>query len=102
MITGCTSNEGFEISPRFRRTIEERRPHSQTDAPGGSAAVGGASHEALPRSGKNQAAATTDRAVKPNRLPAVSATHLVVHSLLKSNVIGSEISADITLCASCG
>ncbi len=32
MITGCTSNEGFEISPRFRRTIEERIAKLEQDA----------------------------------------------------------------------
>jgi ribosome-associated translation inhibitor RaiA len=24
MMTNCAANEGFEISPRFRRTVEER------------------------------------------------------------------------------
>jgi hypothetical protein len=26
MMTNCAVNEGFEISPRFRRTVEERMP----------------------------------------------------------------------------
>jgi hypothetical protein len=32
VITNCTANEGFEISPRFRRTIEERIARLEKDA----------------------------------------------------------------------
>jgi hypothetical protein len=32
MITNCTVNEGFEISPRFRRTVEERIARLERDA----------------------------------------------------------------------
>jgi ribosome-associated translation inhibitor RaiA len=32
MITNCAANEGFEISPRFRRTIEERIARLERDA----------------------------------------------------------------------
>jgi ribosome-associated translation inhibitor RaiA len=32
MITNCTANEGFEISPRFRSTIEERIARLERDA----------------------------------------------------------------------
>ncbi|MGA2086915.1 MAG: hypothetical protein ABSG60_15500 [Terracidiphilus sp.] len=32
MIINCTANDGFEISPRFRRTIEERIARLEKDA----------------------------------------------------------------------
>jgi ribosome-associated translation inhibitor RaiA len=32
MITNCTTDESFEISPRFRRTIEERIARLEKDA----------------------------------------------------------------------
>jgi hypothetical protein len=32
MITNCAANEGFEISPRFRRTVEERITRLERDA----------------------------------------------------------------------
>ena len=32
MITNCAANDGFEISPRFRRTIEERIARLEKDA----------------------------------------------------------------------
>ena len=32
MITNCVANEGFEISPRFRRTLEERIARLERDA----------------------------------------------------------------------
>ena len=32
MITNCAANEGFEISPRFRRTLEERVARLEKDA----------------------------------------------------------------------
>jgi len=32
MITNCTAKEGFEISPRFRRTVEERIARLERDA----------------------------------------------------------------------
>ncbi len=32
MIANCTGNDGFEISPRFRRTIEERIAQLESDA----------------------------------------------------------------------
>ncbi len=32
MIADCDSNDGFEISPRFRRTIEERIERLERDA----------------------------------------------------------------------
>jgi hypothetical protein len=32
MITNCAANESFEISPRFRRTIEERIARLERDA----------------------------------------------------------------------
>jgi hypothetical protein len=32
MITNCAANEGFEISPRFRRTLEERIARLERDA----------------------------------------------------------------------
>ena len=32
MITGCTAQEGVEISPRFRRSIEERIQRLERDA----------------------------------------------------------------------
>jgi ribosome-associated translation inhibitor RaiA len=32
MITNCTANDGFEISPQFRRTIEERIARLERDA----------------------------------------------------------------------
>jgi hypothetical protein len=32
MITNCVANEGFEISPRFRRTVEERIERLEKDA----------------------------------------------------------------------
>jgi ribosome-associated translation inhibitor RaiA len=32
MISNCAANEGYEISPRFRRTIEERIARLEKDA----------------------------------------------------------------------
>jgi hypothetical protein len=32
MITNCVANQGFEISPRFRRTVEERIARLERDA----------------------------------------------------------------------
>lgn len=32
MITNCAANEGFEISPRFRQTLEERIARLERDA----------------------------------------------------------------------
>ena len=32
MMTNCATSEGFEISPRFRRTIEERIERLEKDA----------------------------------------------------------------------
>jgi ribosome-associated translation inhibitor RaiA len=32
MIINCAANDGFEISPRFRRTIEERIARLEKDA----------------------------------------------------------------------
>jgi ribosome-associated translation inhibitor RaiA len=32
MITNCTAVDGFEISPRFRRTVEERITRLERDA----------------------------------------------------------------------
>ena len=32
MITNCAANEGFEISPRFQRTLEERIARLERDA----------------------------------------------------------------------
>ena len=32
MITNCAANDGFEISPRFRSTIEERIARLERDA----------------------------------------------------------------------
>ena len=32
MMTNCAANEGFEISPRFRHTIEERIARLERDA----------------------------------------------------------------------
>jgi ribosome-associated translation inhibitor RaiA len=32
MMINCAANEGFEISPRFRRTIEERIARLERDA----------------------------------------------------------------------
>jgi hypothetical protein len=32
MITNCAANDGFEISPRFRRTVEERIARLERDA----------------------------------------------------------------------
>jgi len=32
MIANCAANDGFEISPRFRRTIEERIARLERDA----------------------------------------------------------------------
>jgi hypothetical protein len=32
VITNCAANEGFEISPRFRRTLEERIARLEGDA----------------------------------------------------------------------
>ncbi|HEX4756514.1 MAG TPA: hypothetical protein VH308_00980 [Terracidiphilus sp.] len=32
MITNCAATEGFEISPRFRRTIEDRIARLERDA----------------------------------------------------------------------
>ncbi|MGO9337112.1 MAG: hypothetical protein ACLPY1_06345 [Terracidiphilus sp.] len=32
MISNCAANEGFEISPRFRRTVEERITRLERDA----------------------------------------------------------------------
>jgi ribosome-associated translation inhibitor RaiA len=32
MMTNCTADEGFEISPRFRRSIEERIARLERDA----------------------------------------------------------------------
>ncbi|MGA2651125.1 MAG: hypothetical protein ABSF28_11405 [Terracidiphilus sp.] len=32
MMTSCTAQEGFEISPRFRRSIEERIERLERDA----------------------------------------------------------------------
>jgi ribosome-associated translation inhibitor RaiA len=32
MITNCAANDGFEISPRFRRTVEERIVRLERDA----------------------------------------------------------------------
>ena len=32
MISNCAANDGFEISPRFRRTLEERIARLEKDA----------------------------------------------------------------------
>ncbi|MGD0630878.1 MAG: hypothetical protein ABR987_16235 [Terracidiphilus sp.] len=32
MITNCAANDGFEISPRFRRTVEDRIARLERDA----------------------------------------------------------------------
>jgi ribosome-associated translation inhibitor RaiA len=32
MISNCTTTDGFEISPRFRRTVEERIARLERDA----------------------------------------------------------------------
>jgi ribosome-associated translation inhibitor RaiA len=40
MITNCAANEGFEISPRFRRTLEERIARLERDAEYDEAQVG--------------------------------------------------------------
>jgi hypothetical protein len=40
MITNCAANESFEISPRFRRTIEERIARLERDATYDEAKVG--------------------------------------------------------------
>ena len=32
MISNCAANEGFEISPRFRRTVEDRIARLERDA----------------------------------------------------------------------
>jgi hypothetical protein len=40
MITNCAANDGFEISPRFRRTIEERIARLERDAEHDEAQVG--------------------------------------------------------------
>ncbi len=32
MMTNCATSEGFEISPRFRRTVEERIARLEKDA----------------------------------------------------------------------
>ena len=32
MMTNCATSEGFEISPRFRRTVEERIERLEKDA----------------------------------------------------------------------
>jgi gamma-glutamyltranspeptidase len=32
VITNCAANEGFEISPRFRRTLEDRIRRLERDA----------------------------------------------------------------------
>jgi ribosome-associated translation inhibitor RaiA len=32
MMTNCVANEGFEISPRFRQTVEERIARLERDA----------------------------------------------------------------------
>jgi hypothetical protein len=32
MISNCAANDGFEISPRFRRTLEERIARLERDA----------------------------------------------------------------------
>jgi len=32
MITNCAANEGYEISPRFQRTVEERIARLERDA----------------------------------------------------------------------
>jgi hypothetical protein len=41
MIPDCIPNEGFEISPRFRRTIEERIERLERDADFDEALVAG-------------------------------------------------------------
>ena len=41
MITNCAANEGFEISPRFRRSVEERIARLERDAVHDEAAVDG-------------------------------------------------------------
>ncbi len=40
MITNCAANDGFEISPRFRQTIEERIARLEKDAAKDEAQVG--------------------------------------------------------------
>jgi hypothetical protein len=40
MITNCAANEGYEISPRFRRTIEERIARLERDAASDEALAG--------------------------------------------------------------
>jgi len=40
MITNCATHEGFEISPRFRRTVEERIARLEQDAELDEAKVG--------------------------------------------------------------
>jgi len=40
MITNCAANEGYEISPRFRNTVEERIARLERDAECDEAMVG--------------------------------------------------------------
>jgi hypothetical protein len=39
MLTDCAARDGFEISPRFRRTIEERIARLERDADGDEAQI---------------------------------------------------------------
>jgi hypothetical protein len=41
MMTNCTASEGFEISPRFRRSVEERIVRLERDAESDEAMVAG-------------------------------------------------------------
>ncbi len=41
MMTNCTANDGFEISPRFRLTVEERIARLERDAEFDEARVSG-------------------------------------------------------------
>jgi ribosome-associated translation inhibitor RaiA len=91
MLTDCAANDGFEISPRFRRTVEERIAQLERDAESDEAQVAmlaDGDHirrqmrlvatersEALRMrlflDRQNAAASAADCALKTNRLPRI-------------------------------
>jgi hypothetical protein len=77
----CAASDGFEISPRFRRTVEERIERLEKDAAFDEAQVSLLEdgdhirrHEAVPGSRQDPLASATDPAVK-NREEGIGEGH---------------------------
>ena len=78
MIANCAASENFEISPRFRRTVEQRIARLERDAthdgPGGSAEGWGSYSPAYATGGNSTGGGAADAAVPLPRKNAVAAT----------------------------